>query len=280
MKMANTTIKYSSLPKRKGISDEFLALCKQISAKGGYKFCPGFNPDMYKTTYLDFIRYDPKSLRRTVYPVQRIDSSSCILWHKLAKNASIFEKNMTEVMCPACKCLRNELTQRLKKVNGASLQQKENRVKPTSHFPEKYLSPKSLKRKRQNMQQERSKLLKKYSHLEVSLSEDQHDQMCNIMEKVTQIGADELESSLALGDKQGVGPAVRALWKNDLQNIKKEFDQDQQRNSKYMYILVTAHKGCVYTYLMYLHYGQYTDTRVHMHTYPLFFTHLSLISNR
>ena len=82
------------------------------------------------------------------------------------------------------------------------------------------------------MQQERSKLLKKFSHVEVSLSEDQHDQMCNIVEKFSQIGAEELESSLVEGDKHGVGPAIRGIWKNDLQNIKKEFDQDQQQNSK------------------------------------------------
>ena len=136
---------------------------------------------------------------------------------------------MAEVMCPACKRLLNELNQRLKKVESTSSQQKENRVKPTSHFPEKYLSPKSLKKKRQNMQQERSKLLKKYTHLEVTLNEEQHDEMCSIMEKVTQVGAEEVESSLVDSDKYGVGSAVRAIWENDL---KKEFNKDQHQNSK------------------------------------------------
>ena len=187
--------------------DEYLELCHQIAGKGGYKFCPGIDPNSYKTTYYDVIRYDPKSLRRTTHPVTRIDSYKCILWHKLAKHASIFEKDMDAVMCPACKRLRNDLNQRLKKVKSIDLQHKENRVQPSSHFPEKYLSPKSLKKKRQNMQQERSKLLKKYSHMEVSLNEDQHEQMCN-MEKVAQIGAEELESSLVEGDKHGVGPAI------------------------------------------------------------------------
>ena len=213
--------------------DDYLALCEQIAGKGGYKFCPGIDPNTYKTTYYDIIRYDPKSLRHTMHPVQRIYSCKCILWHKLAKNASIFEKDMDAVMCPACKRLRNDLDQWLKKMSSTNLQQKENRVQPSSHFPEKYLSPKSLKKKRQNMQQERSKLLKKYSHMEVSLNEDQHDQMCNVMENVAQIGAKELESALAEGDKHGVGPAIRAIWKNDLQNIKKEFDQDQKQNSEF-----------------------------------------------
>ena len=60
--------------------DEYLALCDQISDKGGYKFCPGINPNTYKTTYHDVIRYDPKSLRRTVHPVHRVDSHRCNLW--------------------------------------------------------------------------------------------------------------------------------------------------------------------------------------------------------
>ena len=41
--------------------DEYLELCGQVDVSGGYKFCPGFDPEMYKTTYYDFIRYDPKS---------------------------------------------------------------------------------------------------------------------------------------------------------------------------------------------------------------------------
>ena len=170
-----------------------------------------------------------------MHPVQRMDSCKCTLWHKLAKNASILEKDMTDVMCPACKCLCNKLNQRLKKVRNTSSQQKEHRVKPSSHFPVKYLSPKSLKKKRQNMQQERTKLLKKYAHMEVSLSEDQHDEMYNIVDKVSHVGAEELESIFTDGDNHGVGLAIRELWKNYLQNIKKEFEEDQQKNGKFIH---------------------------------------------
>ena len=226
--------------KEKGIIstvEEYLALCDKIAVNSGYKFCPGFDPDIYKSTYYDVICYDPKSLRHTTHPVQRIDSCNCILWHKLAKNASIIEKDMLDVMFSACKRLRNELNQRLKKATSITPQQKENRLQPSSHFPEKYLSPKSLKRKRKYMQQERSKLLDKFSHMEVSLDEDQHNQMCQLVEKISEVGAADLESAFTDGDKHGVGPAIRAIWKSDLQNIKQEFDQDQQRNSKFV------HKG-------------------------------------
>ena len=54
-------------------TDEYLALCDRIAAKGRYKFCPGINPETYKTTYYDVIRYNPKRLRRTMHPVQRAD---------------------------------------------------------------------------------------------------------------------------------------------------------------------------------------------------------------
>ncbi len=54
------------------------------------------------------------------------------------------------------------------------------------------------------------------------------------MEKVSKIGAEELESSLAEGDKHGVGVAMRAIWKSDQQNIKKEFDQDQEKNCEFL----------------------------------------------
>ena len=234
--------------------DEYLQLCSRIGIKGEFKFCPGLDPEFYKNTYYDVIRYDPKSLRRTMYPIHRIDSQKCILWHKLAKNASIFEKDMDAVMCSACKRLLKDLNQRLKKVKNADTQVKENRILASSHYPEKYLSPKSLKKKRVNMQQERSMLLKKHLHMEVCLSEDQHDQMCDIMENVAQIGAKELESSLVEGDKHGVGPAIRAIWKNDLQNIKKEFDEDQEKNCEF------ALARCCPSLILYSHKLQYSGT--------------------
>ena len=76
------------------------------------------------------------------------------------------------------------------------------------------------------------------------LSEDQRDQMCNIMEKITKIGAEEHDSSLKKDDKHGIGPAIRAIWKNDLQNLKKEFDQDQNRNCELVHMLNTMSGSC------------------------------------
>ena len=56
--------------------DDYLPSCGQISSKGGYKFCPGIYPDMYKTAY-HIIQYDPKSLRRTVHHILAQTSKEC-----------------------------------------------------------------------------------------------------------------------------------------------------------------------------------------------------------
>ena len=140
---------------------------------------------------------------------------------------------MNAVLCSACKRLRSDLDQTLKRMITVSSDEKENRLKPCSHFPEKYLSPKSLKKKRQNINYERTvdkRLLKKYENTDVTLNEEQHDEMCSIVEQINLVGSKCLEELLVEGDKQGVGQAIRSIWKNDVQNIKKEFDSDQRKN--------------------------------------------------
>ena len=52
--------------------NQFLELC-QVAVDSAYKFCPGINHDTYKQ-YQVILRYDPKGLRHTLHPVQRIDS--------------------------------------------------------------------------------------------------------------------------------------------------------------------------------------------------------------
>ena len=57
----------------------------------------------------------------------------------------------------------------MKKVTSLSPDEKEIRLKPCSHFPEEYLSPKSVKQKRKNMQLEQTKT-KKLAHRLTSIS--------------------------------------------------------------------------------------------------------------
>ena len=214
--------------------DEYLHILETISVRSKYKFCPGLHIETYKKNYYDVIRYHPKKVRITCHPISRIDSKNCLLWHLLAKNASILEKDMTDVMCKECKRLRSDLEQRTKKVTSLSPDEKENRLKPCSHFPEKYLSPKSVKQKRKNMQLERTKTKKlahKHADMEVSLNGEQHIEMCQIMKKLSSDGVDDVEKSLVEGDASGIGESLRAIWRSDMENIQREFQEDQERNS-------------------------------------------------
>lgn len=219
--------------KEKGVitdDSDFRKLCENIAVNSSFKFCPGINVDLYDEKYFSVIRYDLKNVRRMVHPIVRIDSIRCLLWHQLSKNASIFEKSMSTVLCSSCKRLRSDLDQTLVRMVTVSPGEKENRLKPSSHFPEKYLSPQSLKKKRKNVNHERAlnkRLLEKYESMDVTLNEEQHDEMCSFIEQVNGVGSKGLEELLVEGDKEGVGEAIRNIWKNDLQNIKKEFHRDQ-----------------------------------------------------
>lgn len=93
--------------------EDFVKVCNMMTDKQ-YKFCPGIDPDVYQSTYFVKIRYHIKNVRCSDVPFRRVDAINCSLWHKLAKNASIFEKDMESVRCGACKRLLYDLDQHLK----------------------------------------------------------------------------------------------------------------------------------------------------------------------
>ena len=141
------------------------------NVKGEYKFHPGICPSEYQTRYFSKIRYDVKNVRRTKYPFEQIDSSDCLMFHKLAKNASIIEKGLECVPCYACKRLVKDLSQGL--AAAASWPDKIKRQQPSSHSPLKYMSPTSQKKRKDNTQRERAKnlnRLQKFPHTELTLS--------------------------------------------------------------------------------------------------------------
>ena len=177
------------------------------------------------------IRYDIKSVRKISDPILRIDSKNCSLWHKLARNANIFEKDMPAVLCQPCKRLRSDLEQRLK-TSTMTPEEKENRVQPSSHYPVKYLSPASMKKKKQNTQLERSsdkKKLKKYEYTDLILSDEQHEQMCEIMQKIDEYGSEDLADLLSTRDED-TREVIKGLWENDKRNVQREFQRDQRAN--------------------------------------------------
>ena len=117
-------------------------------------------------------------MRHLEVPFNRVDSINCLLWHKLARNM-LFEKELESVPCKDCKTLINNLNQRLKTaVTSLVIEQKDNN---------QYMSPASQKKRKENVQQDRSrnlKLLQKYSHTEVTLDDDQHEELSALVNAI------------------------------------------------------------------------------------------------
>ena len=97
----------------------------------------------------------------------------------------------------------------------------------------KYMSPASQKKRKENTQQERAKhliQLQKYSHTELTLDDDQHDELCKLIATIEERGTEEIEEILKEADNNGAGDAVREIWQMDKMRMKKEFDDDQEKN--------------------------------------------------
>ena len=128
--------------------DELHRLCGMLSKPSGYKFCPGLNKDVYDDKYASILRYDSKSVRLMSEPFCRVDSPRCELWHKLAKNSSIFERDMEEVLCQPCKKMISHLDQRVRVATSVTPAEKVARLDPSSRCPLVVLSPNSRKKGR------------------------------------------------------------------------------------------------------------------------------------
>lgn len=72
--------------------------------------------------------------------------------------------------------------------------------------------------------------LSKYENTEVTLADNQHDDMCNVVKTIEEVGEDELEKVFAEGDAHGVGDKIREVWLTDRRQQLEQFNADQARN--------------------------------------------------
>ena len=89
--------------------EDLTTVCLKFSMTSKYTFCPGINPEKYKAEFYHFIRFHIKSVRRAEFPFYRVDSVKCLMWFKLAHNATASEKAALEVRCMYCKRLVTDL---------------------------------------------------------------------------------------------------------------------------------------------------------------------------
>ena len=129
--------------------EQLLQLLERLSKSGSYKFCPGLGMESYHENYAKVLGYDYKSVRLMSEPFSRVDSPRCELWHKLARNSSIFERDRDEVLCQPCKKMKSHLDQRVRAASAVTPTQKVARQEPLSKCPLVALSPASQKKRRQ-----------------------------------------------------------------------------------------------------------------------------------
>ena len=135
-----------------------------------------------------------------------------MLWHQLAKNASKEDKLSYAVTCRSCKCFYHNLEHQ-KRRSVVSPSRRIARQQPPSSFKLKYLSPASVAKRKKAAQKERSAdkaKLARYTELEVTLDDEQSNELTNVVNRIEEANADELEKIFNEADKHLVGDSVRA----------------------------------------------------------------------
>ena len=142
------------------------------------------------------------------------------------------EQASSEVLCSFCKRLLRILENQKKKSAQVSPGKKIRCQVANSNYPTKYLSPASSAARKRNVQTERTKdkqLLSKYSNLDVTLDDTQHDDMCQISAVLEDEHGDQLEEVYKEAGGIGVVDSLKEIWRKDRQ--RNEFYSDQLKNS-------------------------------------------------
>ena len=125
----------------------FHELLQTLLPGSGYFLCQGLPSDV-----ASLMTYDTKSSRRWGLPFGRVDHQECPLWVKAASSST--SSRGQPQRCEKCINLMYYVRREAKKRRSVSIEQKANRVLPSSHCPLKYLSPASLQTRKKNIAQE------------------------------------------------------------------------------------------------------------------------------
>ena len=166
-------------------------------------------------------------------PFARVDSVNCKLWFTLASNATSVEKSCSEVRCSACKRLVTDLDCQRRHTLAESPSRKLKRQSSSLRARLTYMSPASQQRRKSNAQSERSNMMRKLekcSEADVTLNDEQHDEMCSLVERISD---EDLGKIFLEGSEHGVGDLMKGIWYTDSKRQCQQFLQDQSKNGKY-----------------------------------------------
>lgn len=73
--------------------------------------------------------------------------------------------------------------------------------------------------------------LEKYSDADVTLNDEQHDEMCSVVERISNKDFDKI---FLEGNEHGVGDLMKEIWYTDSKRQQQQFLQDQSKNGSYI----------------------------------------------
>jgi len=82
------------------------------------------------------------------------------------------------------------------------------------------------------------KKLAKYESTEVTLADEQHEDMCEIVNRIEEVSGNELEKIFTEGDAHGVGKQIREVWTTDRRQQLSQFKADQARNGMSLNVIL------------------------------------------
>lgn len=215
--------------------DDVQSLLRKFSPFSSlYKFCPGIELSTYDE-YRQIVHFDPKSLRRSDYPTNRIDSSSCLMWFQLGKFVPSGVREKEAVPCRNCSRLKSDLAHQMKRTLEESPAKKIKRCSASSRARLTYMSPRSQEKRKMDAKIKRdseARKSKKYEDNEFPLSNEQDEEMSKVMTSIERECSTELSQLFEEGDSHGVGDKIREIWENDRRVAMSHFQRDQSTNSK------------------------------------------------
>ena len=77
------------------------------------------------------------------------------------------------------------------------------------------------------------KLIRKYERTEVTLDDDQSDEMAKIVDVISNKSSDVLSKIFEEAENEGKSD-IKEVWMNDKRSDKAEFERDQYKNCKFV----------------------------------------------
>ena len=136
--------------------------------------------------------------------------------------------------------LKSHLDQRVRSTLKVTPKEKEARLEVSSRCPLSTLSPASQKKRKGKLLKERYQYKKKLEHMEVSLDEEQSDEMAQIISIMSKDHHSTINELIDGAECQNKSEFVQELWQRDIKAAQNQFKKDQASNGKSVHCT-----GCV-----------------------------------